>query len=30
MIPFFPKKEFAKYYAVNEWNKFKAKPIDLY
>ena len=30
LIPFFPKKEFAEYYATNEWNKFKAVPIDLY
>ena len=25
-----PKKEFAEYYATNEWNNFKAVPIDLY
>jgi len=30
LIPFFPKKEFAEYCAVNEWKKFKAEPIDLY
>ncbi|MEH7013420.1 DUF2750 domain-containing protein [Neobacillus niacini] len=30
LIPFFPKKEFAEYCAVNEWNKFKAEPIDIY
>jgi hypothetical protein len=30
LIPFFPKKEFAKYCAVNEWENFKGQPIDLY
>ncbi|GHI01347.1 DUF2750 domain-containing protein [Neobacillus kokaensis] len=30
LIPIFPKKEFAEYCAVHEWNKFKAVPIDLY
>jgi hypothetical protein len=30
LIPFFPKKEFAEYCAVNKWNKFKAEPIDVY
>ncbi|PGY03477.1 DUF2750 domain-containing protein [Bacillus sp. AFS031507] len=30
LIPFFPKKEFAEYCAVNKWNKFKAEPIDIY
>jgi hypothetical protein len=30
LIPFFPKKEFAEYCAVNGLNKFKAEPIDLY
>ena len=29
LIPFFPRKEFAEYCAVNEWNNFKAVPIDL-
>ena len=29
LIPFFPRKEFAEYCAVNEWNNFKAEPIDL-
>ena len=29
LFPFFPRKEFAEYYAVNEWNNFKAEPIDL-
>ena len=29
LIPFFPKKEFAEYYAINEWNVFKATSIDL-
>ncbi|WP_318508773.1 DUF2750 domain-containing protein [Bacillus sp. T3] len=30
LIPFFPRKEFAEYSAINEWNNFKAEPIDLY
>jgi hypothetical protein len=30
LIPFFPKKEFAQYCAVNEWRNFKAEPIYLY
>ena len=30
LVPFFPKKEFADFCAINEWNKFKAEPIDLY
>jgi Protein of unknown function (DUF2750) len=30
LIPFFPKKEFAEYCAVNEWRNFQAEPIDLY
>lgn len=30
LIPFFPKKEFAEYCAVNEWRNFKAEPINLY
>ena len=29
LIPFFPRKEFAEYCAINEWNNFKAEPIDL-
>lgn len=29
LIPFFPKKEFAEYCAVNEWETFQAEPIDL-
>lgn len=29
LIPFFPKKEFAEYCAINEWNVFKATSIDL-
>jgi len=30
LIPFFPKKQFAEYCAVNEWKNFKAERIDLY
>jgi hypothetical protein len=30
LIPFFPKKDYAEYCAVNEWRNFKAKSIGLY
>lgn len=30
LIPFFPKKDYAEYCAVNEWRNYKAKSIDLY
>ncbi|PYF07879.1 DUF2750 domain-containing protein [Ureibacillus chungkukjangi] len=29
LIPFFPKKEFADYCAINEWDVYKATSIDL-
>lgn len=29
LIPFFPKKEFAEYCAVNEWGNYIAEPIEL-
>lgn len=30
MIPLWPKKEFAEFCAINEWEKYKAKSINLY
>lgn len=30
LIPFFPKRDFAEYCAVNEWENFQAKRINLY
>jgi hypothetical protein len=30
VLPFFPRKEFAEYCAVNEWANYKAESIDLY
>lgn len=30
MIPFWPKKEFAEYCAIDDWKGYKAESIDLY